>query len=256
MSSTYDRLVNTPALVTLSGDRVVTTSHTIAQHFGKRHADVMRAIENLKASLPPRYERTFALIQTKVDLGEGRSRIDPAYEVSRDGFTLLAMGFTGAKALQFKLAYIDAFNAMEARLRADLAPARVPTPIKRKEFRCRADLSMTKRDEKGMLINWYVEERKDNWHDGAFIGEQWLKEIVELANYNPKDAYNAIAFAGDRLFDFKGGGHEIGFMNMLAQYAVAGMTQNKGHLCLPFKTASMATRDPAAAIRYNVTRLK
>jgi len=52
------------------------------------------------------------------DLGDGIERSYPFIEMDRDGFTLLAMGFTGAKALKFKLAYIAAFNAMEVELRA------------------------------------------------------------------------------------------------------------------------------------------
>lgn len=51
-----------------------------------------------------------------VQIGSGAIRKDAAYRPTRDDFTLLAMGFTGKKALQFKLAYIDAFNRMEAKL--------------------------------------------------------------------------------------------------------------------------------------------
>ncbi|MDR6755160.1 Rha family phage regulatory protein [Mycoplana sp. BE70] len=49
-------------------------------------------------------------IETKVGFGIRRDR---GYDMTRDGFTLLAVGFTGAKALQFKLRYIEAYNAME-----------------------------------------------------------------------------------------------------------------------------------------------
>ena len=48
---------------------------------------------------------------------DGYQRPQRGFELTRDGFMLLAMGFTGAKALQFKLAYIAKFNAMEAELR-------------------------------------------------------------------------------------------------------------------------------------------
>ena len=53
-----------------------------------------------------------------VEIGNGATRQSPAYEITRDGFALLCMGFTGKKALAFKLTYIDAFNKMEAELRA------------------------------------------------------------------------------------------------------------------------------------------
>jgi len=58
----------------------------------------------------------FRLIQIDTDLGLGRTRKDPAYELTRDAFALLAMGFTGKTALAFKLAYIQAFNRMEMEL--------------------------------------------------------------------------------------------------------------------------------------------
>ena len=47
----------------------------------------------------------------------GGKYLDKAYTITRDGFTILAMGYTGSKAMKFKLAYIDAFNRMEAALR-------------------------------------------------------------------------------------------------------------------------------------------
>jgi len=64
-----------------------------------------------------------------VDTGNGATRESPAYNLTRDGFTLLAMGFTGKKALAFKLAYIDAFNRMEAGLRPPQIPRRPLPPL-------------------------------------------------------------------------------------------------------------------------------
>lgn len=90
----------------------LTTSNNIADVFGKRHADVIRAIDNLMKDLPEEHQRNFALVEYIDEKGEKR----PAYKINRDGFTLLAMGFTGKKALAFKLAYIEAFNAMEKKL--------------------------------------------------------------------------------------------------------------------------------------------
>lgn len=109
--------IATPDLKIIDG-QITTTSLQIAEHFGKQHKDVLRAIKNLLKELPEGYQRNFALIQIDVDLGMGRTRKDPAYRITRDGFTLLAMGFTGKEALQWKLAYITAFNKMEAELLA------------------------------------------------------------------------------------------------------------------------------------------
>ena len=93
-----------------------TTSLDIARHFNRPHGEVMRRIRTLLEQLPADHQCNFALMLSEVAIGSGATRQDPAYRITRDGFTLLAMGFTGKKALQFKLAYIDAFNKMEAEI--------------------------------------------------------------------------------------------------------------------------------------------
>jgi len=96
---------------------VITTSIEVARVFEKQHTHVMRDIRNLLIELPKNNESNFGLVDYKDRKGETR----PCYHLTRDGFTLLAMGFTGKKALQFKLAYIDAFNRMDAQLKAQAA---------------------------------------------------------------------------------------------------------------------------------------
>lgn len=101
-----------PVLAVVNGTPT-TTSADVARHFGKRHDDVLKAIRNLLPQLPDGGVRNFAETPY-TDPQNGQQY--PAYRLSRDGFTLLAMGFTGKRALAFKLAYIDAFNRMEAEL--------------------------------------------------------------------------------------------------------------------------------------------
>ena len=107
----------------------VTTSRAVAEQFGKRHDHVLRDIESLLKDLAaPKlgaleglsdtYGEEFAkanFIESEYTDAQGKPR--PMYLLTRDGFTLLAMGFTGARALQFKVAYIDAFNRMEQIIR-------------------------------------------------------------------------------------------------------------------------------------------
>jgi Rha family phage regulatory protein len=115
----------TPDLAVIDG-HITTTSLQVAEHFGKRHDRVLRAIRNLMAEMPAEHLPIFGEIQIDVDLGMGRTRQDPAFRMTRDGFTLLAMGFTGKEALQWKLAYLSAFNKMESALSAPtltIAPA-------------------------------------------------------------------------------------------------------------------------------------
>lgn len=110
-------------IVSISNNTVVTTSMAVAEAFGKSHKDILRAISGLLAVLPDEHKRNFAPMLLDVEIGNGAVRKSTSYEITRDGFSLLAMGFTGRKALQFKLAYIDAFNAMEAQLHAGNADA-------------------------------------------------------------------------------------------------------------------------------------
>lgn len=105
-------LAITPAITIVDG-KPTTLSTDLSRHFGKRHDDVLRVIRNLLPQLPDGGVRNFA--ETPVT-EEQNGQTYPAYRLTRDGFTLLAMGFTGKKALAFKLAYIDAFNRMEAEL--------------------------------------------------------------------------------------------------------------------------------------------
>jgi len=102
-----------PVLAVVNGVPT-TTSTDVARYFGKQHQDVLRAIDNLRAQLPPEPLRNFA--EGSYTLPATGDQQHKLYRLTRDGFTLLAMGFTGKRALQFKLAYIDAFNRMEQAL--------------------------------------------------------------------------------------------------------------------------------------------
>lgn len=107
----------TPDLVTVDG-KVTTTSQQVARHFGKRHDTVLRAIRNLECSADYRL-RNFAASSYVNEQGKEQ----PCFRLTRDGFVFLAMGFTGKEAAQWKEAYIEAFNRMEAELLAQHAPA-------------------------------------------------------------------------------------------------------------------------------------
>lgn len=94
------------------------SSRQVAEEFGKRHADVLRAIEKITAPTSgvsaDFNERNFALVTYKDAKGERR----PEYLMTKDGFAILAMGFTGKKAMRFKEAYIRRFNEMETFIRS------------------------------------------------------------------------------------------------------------------------------------------
>lgn len=105
------------ALVQVRGDAVLASSLDVAKSFAKRHRDVLRVITTL-VNQHSDLARSFARMVHQVAIGSGTKRDSHYYEMDRKGFTLLAMGFTGPKALEWKIAYIDAFDRMEAALRA------------------------------------------------------------------------------------------------------------------------------------------
>ena len=101
-------------LVFLGQDgRLVTTSLKVAEVFGKVHAKVMRDIEKLDCS----NEFTIANFGKRTFKTEQGNEY-PMYEITKDGFVFLVMGYTGKKAAEFKEAYIKKFNEMEAELKS------------------------------------------------------------------------------------------------------------------------------------------
>lgn len=89
----------------------VVTSLDVAETFGKEHARVLRDIRELVCSEEFR-NGNFA----ESYYVNAQNKKQPMYYITRDGFTILAMGYTGEKAMQFKEAYIRQFNAMEKAL--------------------------------------------------------------------------------------------------------------------------------------------
>ncbi|HNJ44134.1 MAG TPA: Rha family transcriptional regulator [Acidobacteriota bacterium] len=107
-----------------------TTSLDIADHFGKLHKNVIQAIDRLEC--PEDFRRLN--FQPSSYLNE-QKRDQPMYNITRDGFVILAMGFTGKQAMEWKIKYIQAFNAMETRMKGQpqlppSSPARSVLPIR------------------------------------------------------------------------------------------------------------------------------
>ncbi len=115
-------ITNKP-LVSLSGNRLITTSLAISQHFDRKHQHILRAIDQLECS-PEFAQSNFG----RSSYSDGNQRKRPMHEITRDGFVYLCMGFTGAKADKWKEAYINTFNAMEARLRDPATALESSTP--------------------------------------------------------------------------------------------------------------------------------
>ncbi|EHO8327221.1 Rha family transcriptional regulator [Escherichia coli] len=99
-----------PEIAIVDG-QAVTSSLAVANFFSKRHDDVLKKIRTLECSASFT-ARNFSVS----DYTDCTGRKLPCYQITRDGFAFLAMGFTGKRAARFKEAYINAFNQMEKNL--------------------------------------------------------------------------------------------------------------------------------------------
>lgn len=114
-------------LVVINNNQIVVSSKDIAEHFGKDHKNVLQNIRDIlvaENSATKFFQETSSVY---------RGREFPFYLMNRDGFSLLAMGFTGKKALQWKLKYIEAFNEMEETLKQGY----LEEPVNPNELHCK-----------------------------------------------------------------------------------------------------------------------
>lgn len=106
------KIENFNQFVQVKNNRVITDSQTVAKVFGKRHDNVLQMVRSLE--IPDDY-RLLNFQETKTyrkNPKGGKDIASPVIEMTKDGFIILVMGFTGKKAMQFKIAYIEAFNKM------------------------------------------------------------------------------------------------------------------------------------------------
>lgn len=154
-------------VVHLHSGRPATTSLDVARYFGKRHDHVLRDIDELLSQLPenslqPNFGETFQAQETPI--GRKQTRM---FTIYRDGFMLLVMGYNGKKALAMKLAYIDAFNRMEAALaeKAALPPEDAPiTPADQSVLQAivRAKVEAIPADQRGKGLYPQIWSRFNN----------------------------------------------------------------------------------------------
>lgn len=103
--------------------QLVVSSRQVAEHFGKRNVEVMDAIRHIQEQMSS-VEFSTLFFESSYVASNGKR--NPEYIMNRDGFSLLAMGFTGKKALEWKLKYIQAFNSMEQRIKEDAKTPALP----------------------------------------------------------------------------------------------------------------------------------
>lgn len=118
-------------LVEIKNNIPVTTSLIVSEKFGKEHKNVLQKIESVVSDMGMLNFQPTPLFEKSEYQSEQNGQYYSVYYMDRDAFTLLVMGFTGKKALEWKLKYIAAFNAMEEKLRSASA---TPLPDNRLEL--------------------------------------------------------------------------------------------------------------------------
>lgn len=107
------------AIITVENGHIYATSLVVAEKFEKRHDNVLRDIETIIKKCPVPNFSLLNFEERKYQYRTARNQLReaPYYVMTRKGFTMLARGFTGEKAFLWNLAYIEAFERMEAKLR-------------------------------------------------------------------------------------------------------------------------------------------
>lgn len=176
----------------------VASSRNVAESFGKNHRDVLRAIDALKVDVR-NFAQMFSTEKDAPNFGEmffetterdSYGRAQRVYLMNRDGFTLLAMGFTGKSALEWKLKYIEAFNAMEKQLTT--APQ-----LSRSELMARALIAAN--EELKALDSKIQEMRPKEIFADAVSASKTSILIGELAKLLRQ---NGVEMGQNRLFDW------------------------------------------------------
>lgn len=138
--------MNENIIIDISGGQPTVTSRDVAEHFGKRHSDVLEAIKNMTTE-----NSALQNMFREISYTANNKQTYPMYQITRDGFSLLVMGFTGKEALAWKLKYIQAFNAMEEQLKAKEIQAAMPK-VDARMIEAQARLNNSRADVAKLLI--------------------------------------------------------------------------------------------------------
>lgn len=120
-------------LVIMHNQQAVTTSVKVANIFEKKHKHVLDSINTILRYSAENSAQSVSKMFITGSYTDASGKSNKMYYMNRDGFSLLAMGFTGKKALDFKLQYIQAFNRMESYVNNDLAIKNLQKQIKQNQ---------------------------------------------------------------------------------------------------------------------------
>ena len=184
----------------------LTDSLRVAEKFEKKHCNVIRTIDNLISA----NSKMSSLFVSSTYLDE-QNKERPMYIMNRDGFTLLAMGFTGKKALQFKMDYIEAFNKMEQTLKQTPPPAQLVSQesqimkqlvsamqvMSRQINQMQMEMNKQKRlNDQSVVISKKQSLRKPDMHiRPRQLPYYTIKKIASLLGYNASELNKVLEYA-------------------------------------------------------------
>ena len=161
--------MSSPApIVITQQDHVFTTSLLVSERFGKLHKNVLQSIEIIIETCPDKHFNGLNFQPVNYTDKKGEQR--PMYKITKDGFFMLAMGFTGKKAFLWKIAFINAFNRMEQLLNQALVT-----------------------EHHSMLADLYA--RHPQWHLTRIYAQDGLStaEIAKKQGKHPRNVQRMIA---------------------------------------------------------------
>ena len=164
-------------LVFIENGQAVTDSLTVAEVFGKRHADVLRDIKHMECSEDFR-QRNFA----QSSYVNSQNKEMPKCYMSKKGFTLLAMGYTGKEAMKFKEAYIEQFEEMEATLKQ-------PRALSEHEQRIELLKLSLEHEQKFSEVDQRIGKLEENIRIDAFQ-QTVLQKQIGIRVYRVYEEYN------------------------------------------------------------------
>lgn len=176
----------TPKLEVING-HIFTSSLDLADNFGKKHYNVIKAIKNL--DVPDSFRNVnFNATFRKTKMPNGAIRQDTYYNMTRDGFVILVMGFTGKEAMQWKIRYIEAFNAMEAALATGKPNLLLGAPSGKADRKPLSNLVNS-------LVSVAPVSYRDVWH----MVKAHLKIDKHAADFTVGEVHEAIAFVQEQI---------------------------------------------------------
>lgn len=165
------QVIETPRLW-LEGGIVMAGSLDVATHFQKPHKDVLRAIDRITSEVDAEFAERNFVPSTYTDASGKANR---CFKLTRDGLSLLAMGFTGHEAMKWKLVYIKAFNEMEAELLQIAAPQELTKRITALESDLAAAVELIGEVSKATLP--VKEVRTKGGYQGSWLQKQRARRL-------------------------------------------------------------------------------